>query len=382
MKREHLRPAPAPLLLTLAAMAWVSPPVSAQALDLTNHEFLVATMVVVSYDHYASRCNPLTPSAAERDELERWLATNAVDGVRARLAELERDPEQAEALRQIRERAQAEFSRLEIEPCTAALLVTRTEEADLRASAPAVLAALSAQGQAGQTPSTPPTSAQAGAPPTPTHVDMSAIAEQIDSFGFDYTTGFGVGGFMTIEVYPVVLFRSGDALRDIGQLGAMTSIEAARQASPGDWTQWRRSGGEVELQTSNGGWQALPFTATYGTLPPGFVLDGLYRSLSGGGNVAMGGASVVAAWSDYRFFPDGVVIRDQGAGGFGEFMDVSVAVSSLPPSQRGRYAVDGLVIHLRYDDGSEERRILVTDPDDDEGVIWLDGVAYSWRSTR
>ncbi|MGH1394260.1 MAG: hypothetical protein ACRAVC_09505, partial [Trichormus sp.] len=108
-------------------------------------------------------------------------------------------------------------------------------------------------------------------------------------------------------------------------------------------------------------------------------LTGLFRLLSGTGTIAVGGSQSVTAWRDYRFSPDGRVVRGQGAGGRAESGNSSVVTSNVAPNQRGRYRIQGLVLHITYDDGSEERRILITNPQDPKSAIWLDGIGYARR---
>lgn len=68
-------------------------------------------------------------------------------------------------------------------------------------------------------------------------------------------------------------------------------------------------------------------------------------------------------------------MRGKGAGGRAG----AVVTSSVAPNQRGRYRVEGLTLYITYDDGSSERRILITDPKNPKSAIWLNGVGYSRR---
>jgi hypothetical protein len=95
--------------------------------------------------------------------------------------------------------------------------------------------------------------------------------------------------------------------------------------------------------------------------------------------VAIGGGASVAAWRNYTFFSDGRVMRDGGAGSSVSGSGSSVVTSSAAPNQRGRYQVDGLVLRINYDDGSTENRIIITNPKDPKGAIWLDGKGYVKR---
>jgi hypothetical protein len=337
---------------------------------------------VLGFDYFAARCTSTQP-ASDVEAIDRWVEANAVERVRERIAALERDPSEGARVGQLRRAVDANMAKLTGPPCGLALAVIRTREAQFATAAPAVLAALK---RAPAAPSSPATPARAAASPAASRtaaprIEASALVAQIDSVGFGSRATMGIGGFMAMAVYPIVLFKNGEALTDIEQLGTMTGLAASQRGDPSDWTRWRRAGSKVELE-SKGEWKALPFTATYATLPPNFRLDGRFRSLSGSGTVAVGGTTSVAAWSEYRFFSDGTLVRGGGAGGSTEFGDASVVTRSVPPDRRGRYDIDGLILHIAYDDGTEERRILVTDPSDATSPIWLDGVSYTFQRPR
>jgi hypothetical protein len=201
-------------------------------------------------------------------------------------------------------------------------------------------------------------------------------AAQIERFAFDSRAKMGVGGFITVDVYPVVLFRNGDALTDVKGLSFPGGTDAHKREHPAQWTKWRHANGEWQLQGKDG-WKALPFKQTYTHLPADFRLKGRYRSLSGAGNVAMGGGQSVAAWSHYEFTADGRVVRGSGAGGRAESSG-TVTAQARSPDRTGRYRIEGLKLTITYDDKSVEQRILITNPDDPESSIWLDGVGYAF----
>jgi hypothetical protein len=212
----------------------------------------------------------------------------------------------------------------------------------------------------------------------------SAIARTITGFAFDNVLRMGVGGFLAQRVIPVVLFTNGDALTDVEGLADPQGLAAHRQREPDSWTRWRRAGDRIELwRTGKQGsaWKPLPFKTLYTALPADFRLDGHYRSLGGTGNVAMGGGTMIAGWRDYRFYPDGRVERGGGSGGTVEGGGGRTTISAPAAQRTGRYRVEGLELVLRYDDGSEERRIIVADPESPT-AIWLDGTGYTQPRER
>lgn len=210
----------------------------------------------------------------------------------------------------------------------------------------------------------------------------ASVAAGIDSFGFDSRMRMGVGGAIYPVPVPVVLFRNGDALTDIAGLSFRGGIQAHKQAHPKAWTRWQRSGGQLQLLDSKNAWRKLPYQATYAKLPGDFRLDGAYGSLSGTGTVAVGGTDSVIAWREYAFSRDGRVVRGGGAGAYAAIAGGSTAVSSIAPDRRGRYRIDGITLQIRYDNGATESRIIVTDPNDPKGAIWLDGTGYTRKSKK
>jgi hypothetical protein len=205
------------------------------------------------------------------------------------------------------------------------------------------------------------------------------VSAQIEGFGFDTCAGFGVGGMVIVQACPVVLFKDGQALRRVEGLAFEGGLAAHQAAKPQAWTSWRRRGAQIELLTPKG-WDALAYPTVYRSLPAGYRLSGLFRSLRGAGTAATGGVQSVAAWGDYRFTPDGRVVRGGGAGASSTGAQGSVVTGSTRPGRPGRYRIDGFMLRIDYDDGSRESRVLIADPRDlAQRTLWLDGQAYVQR---
>jgi hypothetical protein len=361
--------------LAAAALAALSPAVRAAAPlpGVKDPEFVKAAMTVMAVDQLSERCER-GAGFARKDEsaLEAWRAANGVDRIRARTAALERDPAQGPSMAQARAAVERTLSDEKIEPCATAARLSRLPDTQFATASPGMLAALA--GAAPASPGEPAPPAPARAPPA----DAGELLAQLDSFGFDSGLTMGVGGFLTTRIHPVVLFKDGGALTDVEGLGHPGGLAAHRAAHPGAWTRWRRSGGELQLQRKDA-WKKLAFQKTYPHLPAGFRLEGRFRALSGAGSVAVGGTDTVAAWSEYTFSRDGTVLRGSGAGGRAEHGGTAVATAGAAAGQRGRYQVDRLALEIAWEGGGGERRILVTDPADPKGAIWLDGQAYVQR---
>lgn len=355
--------------------------VMAQSPDMDDRSFLQAALTVMFFYTYTARCTTLGPKdAATVDE---WQRTNGAALIRQRLRALEGAASAAAKVAAARASVQQQVRSMQVAPCDAVLGLTRAPDAQIAAKAPAMLKALQAVAEP------PPQTPRAAVQPSTdaaTAASLGAPARQgilgdIEAFGFDSAMTAGVGGFLTTRIYPVVLFRDGSALTDVAGLASPGGIAQHRREHPKAWAQWRREGSEIQL-LKGGTWSKLPFRNTYPSLPNGFRLDGFFRSLGGAGTVAIGGTQSVAAWSEYQFWPDGRIQRGGGAGAQAADAGGSVVATAAEPNRRGQYRIDGLELVVRWDDGRDERRILITDPADPKAAIWLDGVGYARRAAR
>ncbi|MFZ2989793.1 hypothetical protein [Ideonella sp.] len=182
----------------------------------------------------------------------------------------------------------------------------------------------------------------------------------------------GLGGMLAVEVYPVVLFKNGDALLNVRALGQPAALAEHQQSHPKEWTRWQRSGGKLQLMRSEG-WKAMAFQTTTQRLPDNTRLNGRYRLLGGAGNSSQS----VAAWAEWQFSTDGRFQRSGGAGGRTETSGGSLATASQASPQTGRYRIDGLQIHLQHDGGRSERLLILMDLNDPKSALWLNGQAHA-----
>jgi len=243
-----------------------------------------------------------------------------------------------------------------------------------------VLAAISATAHA------QPPDVSDGAPPLAQHAPDTAFAEpkmdaatldallgHIEAFGF-HLRNDGGGAMVSVRIYPVLLFRSGDALLEIALLDPAHVDPSTRRGTA--WTRWRRSDGKLEIEGKDG-WEALAFPKIYSALPSDMRLDGRYRHVAG--RDTTGGATPASAGPEYRFFADGRVIQAQRAGTPSQGQEAAAASGSVAPERHGRYRIEGLTLRIDYEDGREERRFLVADPALPHGAIWIDGVSHARR---
>jgi hypothetical protein len=342
-----------------------------QAQSSPASDSLLRSAVVLSFvDKLSQKCAASgTPSPTYERDMRLWQQTHHVDAMRVRVQKIPFTPKDRESLDIAADNLILAIDKKQIDACDAAQRAITNPNAqfaqifpDLARAAPAAPVRPAAVPRAAPA----KTSAATG------------ISKQIDSFGFDTRMTMGVGGFLTTDIFPIVLFRDGTALTDIKALSNPSGLARHRQTDAEAWVRWRRNGSKVELQKAKG-WTALPFQQTYARLPADFRLDGLYRRITGSGTIVSGGTQSATFVSEYRFWRNGTVLRGGAAGATGSMGDSSTVVATAQPDARGRYRVEGLTLSIVYDDGSRESRLLVADPTDAKTAIWLDGSGYVLR---
>lgn len=172
----------------------------------------------------------------------------------------------------------------------------------------------------------------------------------------------GVGGMVYPVYEPYIFLRDGSITDDLKyHPSSDADVSRWRTLQPRKWGKWTKNGSALAItwndakrkpETWDKWFVARPW-------PQGMTLSGLFTSIGGGGNTALGGSTIVAAWNNYRFSPDGTVTNGRGAGG----SSPGVAVSSKKADQQARYKVDKYAIDFDYADGRRERKWFFVFPD-------------------
>lgn len=182
----------------------------------------------------------------------------------------------------------------------------------------------------------------------------------------------GVGGSFYMVHVPMILLKDGTYFEDFDVPLADFDVAAAHTARPNAWGKWRKQGGTIQTQDSKGVWEKGDF---YGPLPaakPGEKLNGFYSTLSGGGDTAFGGTTMVVVTNDITFLPDGRFKAGRFAGG----MTPDVTVRSENKTD-GTYSLNGYTLTLKYGDGRIERKAFAfMDNDGKKDAFHLNGTPY------
>jgi hypothetical protein len=232
-------------------------------------------------------------------------------------------------------------------------------------------------------PQTP--SPQISAPaPAPAAGSTSPAAIPIEGLYMILRYGFGVGGGMTSYYAPYLLLKDGTVTDDLDYV-PLTDADIARWRGrkPRAWGRWARRGSVIAITWNDARRKPETWEKWFNGRPgePGLPLSGRYRSIGGGGNTALGGDVMVAAWKDMVFSPNGTVVSGGGSGGFsgGQGTGVSVATSSRQAQRQARYRIDGYQIEFTYPDGRRERKWFYLYPDGNSVLGIGDSVFTSGR---
>ena len=181
---------------------------------------------------------------------------------------------------------------------------------------------------------------------------------------------YGVGGSLTLDASPLILFKDGSACRDMNFVVEGLDVPTHKAMYPRSWTSWKLFDGKVALANGTK-WVYLDYQLRYPPLPQGQVFDGKFMRLTGGGNTSVGGDVLIVAQAVVRFFPDHRFVQ----GSFAGVTSSATVALSTPPDQQGSYEIDGYQIQLRYDDGKLVRTSLVWTPNDPQ-ALYLSGRSY------
>ncbi len=193
----------------------------------------------------------------------------------------------------------------------------------------------------------------------------------------------GVGGGIYPSYEPYILLQDGSITDDLSYYPRAESDMAAwRARKPRAWGRWTRNGFTVSIRWNDPRRKPETWDKWFVARPgdPALALSGLYQSIGGGGNTALGGDFIAAAWKDFRFSPNGIVTAGAGSGSYsgGSGTGVSVATSSQKAAQQARYRIERYTIRLDYMDGRSERRWFYRFPDSDK-ALGIGGSTYSLR---
>jgi len=204
---------------------------------------------------------------------------------------------------------------------------------------------------------------------------------RVEGVYFRSYTSFGVGGMITSDYTPVVLFRDGSYYEVEGDALEDMDLAASRRAHPAKWGRWSKSGGGYTFINSGGHatqttLQGGSFFKAFPAEAAGGKLAARYSRLSGGGNSAMGGGMTIAMQTDLGFTADGRYMQGSSMGAVGSGSGVATSAASHSHTGVGHYRINRHTITFTEPDGHTRRQFFAlgsrkTPPQPDASMIFL-----------
>jgi hypothetical protein len=250
----------------------------------------------------------------------------------------------------------------------AGMPIARTKQA-ARATGTACLKALGRSGTPADPGAAPATASSAPSPTAPRPSAPLAPGahaanwSKVQDVYFRSYTGFGVGGGVTIEFEPIILFKDGSYYEIEGPALEDVDLAASRAANPRKWGRWKQQGNMFTLINSQG--KSRDHTLQQGSFFKAFpasgpeALTGSYKTIGGGGNSAIGGDVTIATKNVLTFLPGGGFTNQRSTGAIngGGWTGVGSAVSARSGGQ-GRFKVDRYTLVIDRPDGQRERKFF------------------------
>lgn len=189
---------------------------------------------------------------------------------------------------------------------------------------------------------------------------------QVEGVYFRSFTGFGIGGMVTVDYEPLVLFRDGSYYELEGEAIEDMDLAASRRMKPAKWGRWARTPAgftfiDPKGKASQAKLQGGNFFKAFPAEAGGNRLAAKYSRVSGGGNSALGGELTIAAQNDLTFAADGRYMRASSGGAIGSGSMTGVATSAYsrkPASGVGSYRIRGNTITLTEPNGQTRRQFF------------------------
>jgi hypothetical protein len=177
----------------------------------------------------------------------------------------------------------------------------------------------------------------------------------------------GMGG----AIYPVynayILLKDGSIYKHPITSPAYLDVAASKISEPKKWGAWKQNGTTIitywptEIpRDQNSTWEKKSY---YNTLPAkqGEHIEGSFKTLTGGGNTALGGDVLVVASANITFNQQGkfTLAKSAGVSSGSETWENSNSKSG----EAGTYTLDEYSIVLNYNNGKTERRFFFFYPD-------------------
>jgi len=188
--------------------------------------------------------------------------------------------------------------------------------------------------------------------------------------------GMGVGGMMIIEYNPYLLLKDGTVYSHPYVCAYDLDVARSRELEPKKWGTWTAENAETLIVTFSGDrkpdrWEkAHWFWAT--PAAKDLKISGTWSTISGGGNTAFGGGSIVVSSNVLTFNDQGqFTTLSTGGGTYSGATGTVTAYSNKDGA--GIYTFDGYSLQLKYNNGKLVRKNFCFY--DDTKEVWVFGTS-------
>jgi hypothetical protein len=177
----------------------------------------------------------------------------------------------------------------------------------------------------------------------------------------------GMGGAIYPVYNPYILYKDGSIYKDPVEGLNIFDAATSRTAEPKKWGTWKMSGTALNIywplekpKYQNSTWEKSSY---YNIVPAkkSETLEGSFKTLTGGGNTALGGDVLVVAAATITFSNDGKFTLAKVAG-VSSGRDIWENTNSNA-DEAGYYKLDQYSIELKYNNGKTENRFFYFYPD-------------------
>jgi hypothetical protein len=177
----------------------------------------------------------------------------------------------------------------------------------------------------------------------------------------------GMGGGIYPVYNPYILFKDGSIYKDPVEGLNIFDAVTSRTAEPNKWGTWKMSGTTLTIywplekpKYQNSTWEKSSY---YNIVPAkkNETLEGSFKTLTGGGNTALGGDVLVVAAATITFSNDGKFTLAKVAG-VSSGRDIWENTNSKS-DEAGYYKLNQYSIELKYNNGKTENRFFYFYPD-------------------
>ena len=176
---------------------------------------------------------------------------------------------------------------------------------------------------------------------------------------------------MIIEYRPYLLLNDGTAYKHCEVSPYDLDVDKCRQVETRNWGVWRLEG-KTMIMTMNDDHKMERWDKNWFWAPPAAKnekMSGTWSTISGGGNTALGGGSIVVSSNQLTFNSQGQFTTLSTGGSSYTGATGSVTAYSNKDGA-GTYVFDGYSLELRYNNGRVVRKSFCYYPDSKDVWEW------------